>query len=429
MLEEVRKKLKEELKKSYPSIWLDNIKEESFKNHVLTLIVPNDIIFKRINDEYKQQLIMLIKEIYNEDIEICLKIIYEDLPDFKPDIEKAETYQEQRRKITTFTNNPNFKNRKEIEKYYKNPEIKLKRDLLKTKIITMPGKYGKEWVACFTTFDSRYFTYPNDSRKTSKVDIKIKIDGGKYVQYELYRGIKAFGTDPIGQLNTTHARILLALVHTWQMKGCTFANSSDYAVAELSIKELAEQLNYFKMSGKLYRWLCSKIEELAYFPNMLSLDGNEAYGFTFLSDIEAWSNKNNYNKTMLRIIFNPFISRQLFERKTHLLNPRCYKIKNPTALKFILGYDKKIVKGNSVILPLKEVVKDLQIDLKETDTMAKNFKRAFKELKGYELNKKYYLKVKLTKNKKDKQYYVNAERCLINKQIVIEKLTQSYLAL
>ncbi|GHT42733.1 hypothetical protein AGMMS49921_08670 [Endomicrobiia bacterium] len=419
MLEEIKLKLHKKLHKKKEILWFVGVKEESFKDHVLTLTVPTESYIKEIENKYKALMIELVREDSNEEIEINSRVVSEDLLDFKPVIEKTKTFQEQRKEITTFSKKPNFNSQEEIMKFWKKPQIQFKKHLSKTEIISMPGKYGKEMVASFITFDSRYFTYPNDSRDFSKVDIKIKIANGKYMQYDLFRGIKAFGTDPIGQLNTNHGRVLLAIVHTWQENGCTFANSSDYAIVELSIKELAEKLGHDKMSGELYRWLHSKIEELAYFPNLLSLNGNEAYGFTFLSNVEAWSNKEEYKKTMLRLTFNPFVSRQLYERKAHLRNIDCYKIRNPTAFKFLIGYDKRIIKGNRIELPLNEVVNDLQIDYNNTDTMAKNFKRAFKVLKNYELNKKYNLKVELTKKEFDKKYYIIAERSEKIKQIAL----------
>ncbi|GHT45083.1 hypothetical protein AGMMS49936_01750 [Endomicrobiia bacterium] len=118
---------------------------------------------------------------------------------------------------------------------------------------------------------------------------------------------------------------------------------------------------------------------------------------------------------MLRLTFNPFVSRQLYERKSFLRNPQCYKIKNPTAFKFLISYDKKIFMGNKLKLTLKEVTKDLQIDYKRTDHIVEAFKTAFKELNGYEINKNYDLKVELIKE--NKQYFVTAGRSSKNKQI------------
>ncbi|GHT43121.1 hypothetical protein AGMMS49921_10250 [Endomicrobiia bacterium] len=74
---------------------------------------------------------------------------------------------------------------------------------------------------------------------------------------------------------------------------------------------------------------------------------------------------------MLRLTFNPFVSRQLYERKAFLRNPQCYKIRNPTAFKFLISYDKKIFAGNKLKLTLKEVTEYLQIDYKETDVISK----------------------------------------------------------
>ncbi|GHT59870.1 hypothetical protein AGMMS49531_04700 [Endomicrobiia bacterium] len=68
---------------------------------------------------------------------------------------------------------------------------------------------------------------------------------------------------------------------------------------------------------------------------------------------------------MLRLTFNPFISRQLYDRRAFLKNPECYKIKNPTAFKFLISYDRTIFKSNKLKLPLKEVTQDFKLNIKE----------------------------------------------------------------
>ncbi|GHT69887.1 hypothetical protein AGMMS49950_03580 [Endomicrobiia bacterium] len=110
---------------------------------------------------------------------------------------------------------------------------------------------------------------------------------------------------------------------------------------------------------------------------------------------------------MLRLTFNPFISRQLYDRRAFLKNPECYKIKNPTAFKFLISYDRTIFKSNKLKLPLKEVTQDLQIEYKRTGDMVKTFKIGFKELNGYKINDHYNLEVDLIKE--NKQYFVTAQ--------------------
>ncbi|GHT75772.1 hypothetical protein AGMMS50222_07370 [Endomicrobiia bacterium] len=406
MWEEIKIKLQEKLSEEDHSLWLDPIKEESLKNHTLTLIIPNKIYLEQMETKYKPHITNTIKENFNKNIKICFKIIEEDIPNVKQRIEKTKTYQQQRKELTTFDKSPNFRSQEEMDLYLKKPEIKLQKDLAVTQLKPMPGRYGTTMAASFTSFDSRYFTYPNDKRKSSKVDIKIKYANGKYTQYELYRGLNAFGMPAVGQLNTTHARILLALVHMWQKQGCLFAGIRDFAVVEISIRELAKDLDYKKISGALYKWLYLRIGELISFPSLLSLDGNTGRGFTFLSSVDAWSNKKDYNKTMLRLTFNPFISRQLYDRRAFLKNPECYKIKNPIAFKFLMSYDRSIFKGNKLKLPFREVIKTLQIDYKRIDVTVKALKRAIKELNKYEINEHYNLKVDLIKE--NKQYFVTA---------------------
>jgi hypothetical protein len=42
----------------------------------------------------------------------------------------------------------------------------------------MSNKYSIETVACFNAFDSKFFTYPNDKRKKTKVEIPIRFVNG-----------------------------------------------------------------------------------------------------------------------------------------------------------------------------------------------------------------------------------------------------------
>ncbi|GHT34962.1 hypothetical protein AGMMS49592_5080 [Endomicrobiia bacterium] len=421
MLEEIKIKLQEKISKEDYSLWIEPIKEESYKNNILTIVVPNVYYTERIKTVYKSQMIELANEIFNERIEIGLKIAYQDSLTVELMIDETETHQEQNNKTKTWDGNPNFKDLEEFNLFWQKPVGKLSEDIPPTQIKSMPDKYGATRVVCFTSFAGIFFTHPKDKNKFYKVRVKYKFANGKSMEYDLYRGIEAFGRPPVGQLTTTHAKILLAIIHIWQEQGCRFAGTREHAIVDITIRELANKLNYKKISGYTFKWLYTKVKELTCFPNLLSRDGKTGESFTFLRNSRTWSDKKDYNKIKLQLIFDSFISRQLYEKKAILRNYKCYRIIKPTAFKFLIQYDRKIYMGNILEIPLKKVVEELQINPKSRiGDVVKTFKTAFAELDGYELDEKYNLQVELAKKKKE--YIVIAKRYSKNKRIKIPKL-------
>jgi hypothetical protein len=419
-------KLKEKIPKETFNLWLIPVKEETFENDTLTLIVPNIYFQNKIISEFEETLKEIAKETLSKNINICYKIRYDKTMYVKPvkTIKHTNTHQEQCRDITTFDNRPNFKSQKEMELYLRSPEKTTIENLPSAQLKPMPGKYGTKAVASFTSFDSRYFTYPSDKRKSAKVSIKIKYTNGINKEYDLYRGIEAFGMPAIGQLNTTHAKILLAIIYIWQKQGSMFGGTKDFAVVDISLRELAHELGYNKIGGQTFKWLYLRVKELTSFPNMFHFEGQSGNGFTFLTSINTWSDKENHDKLMLRLIFHPFVSRQFYERKAFLRNTDCYKIKNPTAFKFLVCYDKKIFMGNKIKLSIRKAAEDLQLENKKLSNLVSVIKTALKELNGYKLNDKYILKVELIKA--EKQCFIIAERLVKTKaKEVLQSILQS----
>jgi hypothetical protein len=61
----------------------------------------------------------------------------------------------------------------------------------------IPNKYGAEKVACFSAFDSRFFTYLSDKRKTAVVELKIRFKNGTIGTYRLHRGQQVILTSKV----------------------------------------------------------------------------------------------------------------------------------------------------------------------------------------------------------------------------------------
>lgn len=427
LLENLKEKLKQNLSESEYSLWIEPIEFKNFENNTLTLSFPNETFVKKFNKSYKNLLETYAKEILKTEITFSIIITpsleLESEPIQIPKIKHKKTFQEIKREKTTFEDSPNFKSQAELDividesKVKEKQKKKEKKALSKIKqknLLPMPGKYGISKVASFTSFDSRFFTYPTDKRKSSKVNIKIKFDNGTSKEYELYRGLFYKGGKGKGQLNTTHAKILLAIIHIWQKQNSRFANSdSFFAMVNLSMRELAKTLGYKKFGGTEFNFLLDRVIELTEIPNLL-VSGDKTFSIQFLSNlgVSSVTTTNKTQKTTISLLFNPFISKQLYERKAFLRNPEVYKIKNPIAFKFLICYDKKIFKGNSLKLSIKELSEDLQLESERTDSVVRTFKRAIKELNNYELSEKYILKVELIKE--NKKYFVIAER--VNKK-------------
>jgi hypothetical protein len=409
MLEEILVKLK----KRYPylALWTEGLKEESFEGSTLTLSVPDNIYLQRYENGYKN----IIEEVASKKLG---RKIYVQLQLSLPNIEVAQSQKteiETKTELKKFDSNPNFKNKADVEEYVEYTQRNKGASVVISKIEAakpMPMPYSVEDVACFEGFRHEYFTTPQDKRKFAKVRLKVKCQNGDIKEYELFRGKEREVGKSEGQLDTSHAKILLALIHIWQKQGCRFTeNSSSFCSAiRLNLRVLAQALGYKGYSGTIQTWLLDHLRELRNTHNMLS-DGENAVAFSFIQDVYTPSRVGK-GKGRIGIesivIFNPFIAKQLYERKAFYRTPECYKLKNPMAIKFLLHYDKAIFKGNVIIKTIAEVVKDLQMENETRKGITKGLKRAVEELNGYELNAEYNIKMAMVKVRN--RYVVKAER-------------------
>ncbi|GHT07607.1 hypothetical protein AGMMS49532_00720 [Endomicrobiia bacterium] len=411
-----------ELKEKIPTEWLEPIKEESFKDDILTLAVPDTYYAQKYETDYKSLIQNILKAKTGKAVGLQFQIVASKL--LAEPVIKDEKPKTQLMKKTKFNGKPYFKNSAELALVARDA-IQVKNiDTQNAELTSMPSKYGIKDVVSFCLFNSKMFTYPNDKRKKVKVSMDVRFSNGTLKTFDLYRGQITFNDVGRGQLTTTHAKIFLAIIHIWQEQGCKFAdNKGFYAVVDISMRELAKRLGYQKLSGADVKRLTVLTNDLVDFPMILS-DGYTAYTFTFLFDVVARTfKKSRSNRTMLRLTINPFISKQFYDRKVFLRNPQCYKIKNPTAIKFLLCYDKRIVKGNGLKLNISEVANDLEILTEQKSIVAEHLGNAFQELNGYELNDRYRLYVELVKE--EREWIVVAERILKEKTTIIKSELQN----
>ncbi|GHT56732.1 hypothetical protein AGMMS50233_09220 [Endomicrobiia bacterium] len=414
MWETIKKELKLKIPNGEYDLWINTIKQGNFQNNILYLTVPNNIYIQQIESHYLSIMKTVVKLINNTDLQINYNINDETNTPI-PVLPITSSPKLDSNKITQQHLDPNLKNHLELEKYLKKSEDTNRESLEYKNVVEMTPKFSSKSVVSITSMDSKYFTYSTDRRKSAIVDVKYNFTNEESKVYKLYRGIEAFGISAVGQLTTNHARILFAIIHTWQKNGCKFNGSKDQAVVDLSLRQLITDLGYTSISGTIFKLIYSRIKDLIHYPYVLSLDGIQGLGFTFLSSMNTLSDKNNYNKLIIRLIFNPFISRQLYDRKAFYRNPQCYLLRNAIALKFLLTYDKTIFMGNSIKVTIQDLANNLEIVYKRQDVLIKALNRALNILNGYELSEHYNLKIELIKE--NNKHYVIAGRYSKNKQI------------
>jgi hypothetical protein len=402
-------------------IWINEsgIKPKNFckKKSIIYFNVPNKYFKNEIEKRYKTTFEKIIFDITKKNIETKY-IVNEKFFKLTSNSKNIKTKELYKKNIYTKNSktkykwnklNPNFKNKTEFDCYITNsnkyPIYKNTNEQI-INLNSMPIKYGYTDVACFTIFDGNFFTYPRDKRKKAKVEIKIQFYNGEYKIYTLYRGQLLINDEGNGQLNTNHAKILLAITHKWQEQGCKFVDKNGYiAFVDIYIRELTKQLGH-QISGTNLKYVYEKTTELSTISNLLC-DGEKNFAFSFLSRIDKLKIKsnNNKNKTTLRLTFHPFVAKQLYERKVLLRNPNFYKIKNHNAFKFLLCYDRIIFKGNRIKEEINKIAEKLELSRKRQDNLIRNIKNLIYNLNGYKLSNGYKLKIELQKEK-DKKYYM-----------------------
>lgn len=290
----------------------------------------------------------------------------------------------------------------EINNESKAAEIK---QPLTTRTLQMEKPYSKEKVATSDIINSKFFTYPNDNRKYSTT--KIIINNEDYI---VHRGKKSPDPkeEPIGQLDTNHLRILLAVIHIWQEQNCKFLSETQALVnLSVTLREIAKKIGY-KLGGKNIQWLQQKVEELSKYPITLErkYDGR-ANSFTFINELTTQTEKKTYVKKTLKIALNPILSEQLYNRKAILRPNTCYKIKNPTSLKFLLTYDKRIYASQENFkLSIENIAKELEIR-GDNQNKIDVINKVIKNLNGYKIADNTEMNLELAKEGRERYLMVS----------------------
>jgi hypothetical protein len=356
---EIKEYLKKVITKEQYDIWIEPIVEHiSEKKEINILIVPNIYFKNKISEILKEQ-------------NLSAEIIIHEQQDLKVKDKQYPT--------------------------------KIKQPL-STKTLQMEKPYGKEKVATSNFINSKFFTYPT-THKTKYGVTDITIDS---IDYKVHRGKKTTRSDeePIGQLDTTHLRILLAIIHTWQEQNCKFLGINAIVKISFSIREIAKKIGY-KISGEIIRWLQQKVDELTKYPITLERKSDgKANSFTFINELTTQTEERSNKKNIIVLTLNPILSQQLYERQAILRNKDCYKIKNPTSLKFLLTYDKRIyVSQEQFKLKIENIAEELE--LKGTNqNKLEAIKKVIKNLNGYKITETEEINLELIKEGRERYLVV-----------------------
>jgi hypothetical protein len=413
----ITKKFKEEEEKEYSlkhSIWLDNVKPIFFcqNKNILSLYVSDNYFKNEIEKRYKSILERISSQMECKPISMTFQIdeeVFEERLDQKSTMIALSPVNTKLPKTKWKKNlSPYFQNHAEFRfcSCSSNKYKQLKKAKKQPTVNPMLIPYGSTNIVCANIFDEKFFTHPSDKRKKAKTEIKIQFKDGTHKIYDLYRGQLELDDIGIGQLNTSHAKVLLAIIYIWQEKGCKFKDKNGFlATIDISIRELTKKLN-LKPSGITFKNLRKKIEELYHFPNLLH-NNKYKFAFSFILRTDILQKKDSKFE-ILRITLHPFISKQLYDRKVFLRNPSILLLDNPISIKLLLYMDKALSKGNKLRYEITELAKNLELPSKRHDNLIRSFQTAIKELNGYKIREEYAIKVKLQK-KSNRVYYVNAE--------------------
>jgi hypothetical protein len=168
---------------------------------------------------------------------------------------------------------------------------------LNIKTLRMEKPYGKEKVVGSNMINAKFFTYPT-SRKTKYGVTQTMFNDQEYI---VHRGKETTNPkeEPIGQLDTTHLKILLAIIHIWQEQNCQFLGIQAIIKVSETLKEIAEKIEVKRQHQK---WLKQKVDELTKYPITIEkkYEGNKT-SFTFLSKATTQTKEGNAKKRNSRI--------------------------------------------------------------------------------------------------------------------------------
>lgn len=380
MWKKISDKIKDAIGENDYNTYCSHVVQLGYNDNVLRLQAPDKIYANKVSDCIKQAgcSIGVVEWSYSPLSSVDEK---EKFPDKKKVIDKTKI--NFRRKRTAFEGNPKFKSENELNNYIN--ETKKNIQLLtnktdcgdsqqacvanyKSQAYIMPNKYGLKGIANWTTLNSAMWTYPNDKRKSAVVSMYIDCADSSKSCFTLYRGQSFPDTEGIGQLTTTHFRLMSSLIKIWQDKGSKLLGNY-LIVIECSVLDII-RLFGGKNNGRNYNRVKQYIADLFQSPFYMDDGKGHSLTYTILHSVNLSDNK----KYSLGV--HPFIARQLVNRKAIIRDTSTLKIKNPIALKLFLLLDNRLAVGHRIIMSLNDLVKELELNDTKTSSLVNNIKRA-----------------------------------------------------
>jgi hypothetical protein len=160
---------------------------------------------------------------------------------------------------------------------------------------------------------------------------------------------------------------MMAVLTLWQQQGCKVFGGC--AIVDCTIADIV-RLIYVKKDGRVYKRIQQYIADLVELPMCMINDRGSSLNYTLLhaGTLQA---DGKY-----KLLIHPFISRQLVGRKAVIRDRSVLKTSNPTALKLLLMFDSRLAVGHKVVMPLVDLVRELELIDTKTSNLVSNIKRA-----------------------------------------------------
>lgn len=187
----------------------------------------------------------------------------------------------------------------------------------------MEKPYSKEIIPWATFISSSFFTLSTNKAKSDRVLAKFRSMDGQVSVVPLHRGRIKPGDRERGIPTAEHAKVLSAIESLWVQQGCQrnkYPNGAVSCFCYVSIRDLAEALDWKSFGGKQLTWLTSMVYDLKTMPyyldlSAMNLKGIHGYGFSLLGDVElAEGKKLGQPETVLKVKFSTPLSVQLLDR-------------------------------------------------------------------------------------------------------------------
>ncbi|MCP4481445.1 MAG: hypothetical protein GY817_01265 [bacterium] len=191
----------------------------------------------------------------------------------------------------------------------------------------MESPYADSHFPVIAGIDASWFTLANNRDKSDKVKIILRTMNGDKIKASMVRGRNRPNSEEKGILTVYHAKLFSALTLAWVQKGSPYRKikSKDgnlkyvECVLYITARELAHILRWKSFGGadlnRLTDWL-DHLHTRPYYLDLKKING-KGYNFKILRDVNLidYTNKQGRQETLYEVIFHPYISGLLLDRR------------------------------------------------------------------------------------------------------------------